>query len=155
MQRFHGSTIAGTTALALALGVAGLGQAQQDPGPGKKAGQKLDELGRSIKKGLQGAGDTIREQFSKVRNAVHNMDIAAREYGRLHWDKSLTTCALDLEVKGGTVTLRGDVPDAKAKVKAAELARETVGITEVVDQLNISPTPGIVPGSHADRPPGP
>ena len=51
------------------------------------------------------------------------MDVASRVYGRLHWDKTLTTSTLDLDVKGGVATLRGAVPDAKAK-EAVELAEE-------------------------------
>ena len=84
-------------------------------------GEKLDELGRTIKKGLQSAGDTIREQFGKTRAAVHNMDVASRVYGRLHWDKCLHGSVLDLEVKNDVVTLRGTVADTKARSKAVEL----------------------------------
>jgi osmotically-inducible protein OsmY len=117
----------------------GMGWAQQDPGPGKNAGQKLDEAGRSIKKGLEDVGDTIRNQFMKARQSVHDMGVISRVYGRLHWDKTLTSCNLNLDVKNGVVTLRGSVPSSKAKLKAVDLAADTVGIDKVIDELSIQP----------------
>jgi hypothetical protein len=119
----------------------------QEQDTGKKVGEKLDDLGRTIKKGLQDAGHTIREQFAKTRAAVHNMDLAARIYGRLHWDKCLNTSVVDLEIKDDVVTLRGTVPDAKARTKAVELARDTVGVSEVNDQLVIAAPQRISPAS--------
>jgi osmotically-inducible protein OsmY len=138
MRRIHGLTVAGLVPLALALGT-GPGWTQQDQGSGQKAGEKLDEAGRSIKKGIRDARDAIRDQFARAREAVHNMNIESRVYGRLHWDKALTTSTLDLDVKGGVVTLRGTVPDAKAKLKAVELAVDTEGVDKVIDQLAIQP----------------
>jgi hyperosmotically inducible periplasmic protein len=137
MKKIHGVIAAGLFGLSLILATGTTAIAQQQD-TGKKVGQQLDELGRTIKKGLQNAGETLREQFTKARAAVHDMDVMARVYGRLHWDKCLNTAELDLEVKEDVVTLRGAVPDAKAKVKAVELARDTVGVNEVVDELTIA-----------------
>ena len=64
--------------------------------------------------------------------------MSARVYGRLHWDKALNGSKVDIEVtEGGHTTLTGVVADAKAKAKAVELTRDTVGVTQVVDQLTI------------------
>jgi osmotically-inducible protein OsmY len=117
----------------------GMGWAQQEPGPGKSAGQKLDEAGRSIKKGFEDVGDTIRNQFVKARQSVHDMGVVSRVYGRLHWDKALTSSNLNVDVKNGVATLRGSVPSAKSKLKAVDLAADTVGIDKVVDELGIQP----------------
>ncbi len=130
--------VAEVLAVASGLGV-GFAWAQQEQPPADKANSKLDEAGRSFKKGLEEAGDAIRGQFERARNSVHNMDVASRVYGRLHWDKALTSSNIDLDVKNGVATLRGAVPDSKAKVKAVELAEDTVGITKVTDQLTIQP----------------
>jgi hyperosmotically inducible protein len=133
-------------ATGLALGVAcwgGLGRAQQE-GVGEKAGEKIDEVGRKFKKGLDKAEDAVRESFHKSRAAVHSMGVAARVYGRLHWDKSLNSSTLDVKVEDGVATLSGSVATAEAKAKATTLAAETVGVTRVVEQLTI-------PASEADR----
>ncbi len=152
MRRIHGVTTAGLVPLTLVLGT-GLGWTQQDQGSGQRAGEKLDEAGRSIKKGIRDTRDAIRDQFARVREAVHNMNIESRVYGRLHWDKALNTSTLDLDVKGGVVTLRGTVPNTKAKAKAVELAGDTEGVTKVIDQLAIQPALKTEPQSaHSPTP---
>src|SRR4051812_32089099 len=61
--------IAGTLlTLTTVLGV-GAGAALQEQGAGQRAGSKLDDAGRSIKQGLRGAGDAIRNQFAKARDS--------------------------------------------------------------------------------------
>lgn len=136
-----------TVAIALALGFAwwgGIGRAQQE-GPGEKAGEKIDDLGRKIKKGIDKAEDAVREGFHKTRDSVHSMSVAARVYGRLHWDKALHSSNLNVKVEEGVATLTGSVPTAEAKTKAVTLTAETVGIRRVVDELTI-------PASQADEP---
>jgi hyperosmotically inducible periplasmic protein len=143
MKKVYGITVA----LGLAMGVAwwgGVGRAQQD-GAGEKAGEKLDEIGRKIKKGLDKAEGAVREGFHKTRDSVHSMNVAARVYGRLHWDKALHSSALNVKVEDGVATISGSVPTAEAKSKAALLAAETFGVTKVIDELTI-------PASQADEP---
>jgi hypothetical protein len=143
-----------TLMLGVGAGWAVQGQGQE-PGPGEKTGGKLDEAGRSIKKGLQEVGETIRGQYAKARESVHNMGVASRVYGRLHWDKALHSSTLDIDVKNGIATLRGSVPDSKARLKAVDLAADTVGITKVVDQLTILPPSRTVPATSAETEPKP
>jgi hyperosmotically inducible periplasmic protein len=118
-----------------------LGGRAQPQGAGEKVGQKLDEAGRRIRRGAEQVGAGVREGFDRTRAAVHNMGVQSRVYGRIHWDKALTDAAIELEVKAdGATVLRGTVPDVAAKQKAVALARETVGVTRVIDQLTV-PTP--------------
>jgi hyperosmotically inducible protein len=146
--------IVAVTSLALAVvSWVGVGRAQQ--GAAGKAGEKLDEAGRVIKRGLQNAGETVREGFAKTREAVHGMGVESRVYGRLHWDKALNASSLDLVVRDGIVTLRGAVPDTAAKEKAVALTRDTVGVTLVIDQLTVLPPPRTVPAIPLAPPPRP
>src|SRR5262249_39146210 len=92
-----------------------------------------------IKEGFQRAKETIREEFAKTREAVHDMSIMGRVYGRLHWDKALNTSDLNLKVESGTVTLRGEGPCLEAQGKAVTLAKDTVGVGKVVDELTVRP----------------
>jgi hyperosmotically inducible periplasmic protein len=126
--------------VALAVGIAwcaGIGLAQQQEGVGEKAGEKIDEVGRKIKRGLEKAEDSVREGFHKTRDSVHSMGVAARVYGRLHWDKALHSSTLHVKVEEGVATLSGSVPTAKAKTHAVRLAAETVGVSKVIDELTI------------------
>jgi hyperosmotically inducible protein len=143
MKKVYG--IAVLVALGLfAAWAAGSGHAQQD-GPATKAGEKLDQVGRKIRKSLDRAESVVREGFHKTRESVHSMNVAARIYGRLHWDKALTTSNLNVKVEEGVATISGMVPTAEARAKAVTLTAETVGVNRVVNEL-------IIPASQADVP---
>ena len=71
--------------------------------------------------------------------------------------------ALELEVRDDAVVyLRGTVPDAEAKKRCRRPARDTVGVTQVVDELAVTPPAKVVPApqpavkspgtTSADRP---
>ena len=62
----------------------------------------------------------------------------------------LTSSTLDIDVKEGIATLRGSVPTAKAKARALELTRETVGVLQVIDQLAVEPPPRNAPATSSD-----
>lgn len=154
----QGATIMRTSRIAIALvGIAaatwsGIGRAQE--GPAEKTGGALDSAGRAIKRGVQGAGESIREGFSATKTKVNNMSLESRIYGRLHWDKDLTDSMIELEVQaGGIAVLRGNVMDTAAKTKAVALARDTVGVTSVVDQLAVAPPARVVPAQPAGAAP--
>jgi hypothetical protein len=120
----------------------------QQEGPAAKAGEKIDELGRAIKndietagesvrEGITKTGDTILEGFQKTRAAVHGMGLVPRIYGRLHWDKHLSKSHFVLAANGSSVTVRGIVPDESARTRAITLIEDTVGVTQVIDQLGV------------------
>ena len=124
-----------------------------------KAGEKIDEVGRAIKRGIVDAeetvrgglnktGETVREGFTKTRESVQGMGLIPRVYGRLHWDKALYSSTLFVKAEGGTVTIRGLVPDEAAKAKAIALTKDTVGVTRVIVQLTVaSPSVGTTSSS--------
>jgi hypothetical protein len=131
------------TAAVLAISWASPGQAQET---GKKVGEKLDEVGREIKAGLNQAGNAAKDQFARAKSSVHSMGVESRVYGRIHWDKALNDAMIDLTATGdGVVTLDGTVADARAKRRAVELTQDTVGVTRVVDRLAVRPAPSSGP----------
>ena len=106
MKKAYGAVAVALLVLVTAFG-GGIGQAQQ--GAPEKSKETLNEVGQAIKQGLQNAREVVREEFARTREMVHDMGIMSRVYGRLHWDKALTTSVLDLKVDAGVVTLRGTV----------------------------------------------
>jgi osmotically-inducible protein OsmY len=101
--------------------------------------EKASSAVKAVKKGVASAEEAIKEKYAQARLTVHNMAVEHRVYARLHWDKALNGSKFDVSVsEGGVATLTGAVADAKAKAKAAELASDTVGVTQVVDQLTVS-----------------
>jgi hyperosmotically inducible periplasmic protein len=144
------------------------GQAQPEPqdpqqeGVATKAAERLDDFGRAIKRGILNAedtvrdglnktGETVRESFAKTRDTVQSMGIPSRVYGRLHWDKEFQNIPLFVKAEGGTVTVRGTLPDDASKAKAIELIKDTVGVTRVIDQLNVISSSASVSPAAAKR----
>ncbi|WP_435011289.1 BON domain-containing protein [Tundrisphaera lichenicola] len=124
---------------ALAISWAGPARAQDT---GQSVGQKLDEVGQDIKEGFKDLGQAAKRQFAKAKESVENMGVQARVYGRIHWDKALNDATIELtSTDDGVISMNGTVADAKAKQRAVELARETVGVTRVVDRLAVRPAP--------------
>lgn len=107
----------------------------------ERAGQALDNAGRNIRRGVENA-------VARGEAAVRETDVFGRVYGRIHWDKKLADSVIELEVQAdGTTTLRGAVADAAAKKRAVVLARDTVGVTTVVDELTIADAARVIPAS--------
>jgi hypothetical protein len=151
MRKILGTFGAAVVALSF-VGWSVASRAQQDPPPdgaAAKAGEKLDELGRAIRRslidaeetvreGLNRTGETVRDGFARTRESVQGMGLVPRVYGRLHWDRALHTSPIFVKAEGGAVTIRGTVPDEAAKAKAISLAHDTFGVTRVIVQLNVA-----------------
>lgn len=115
--------------------------------------QGLNDAGRAVKRGFQSAGQAVSGGFQKTRTSVHNMELVSRVYSRLHWDKTLISSTMEIEVQaGGITTLTGVVPNEAAKAKAIALTADTVGVIQVVDQLTVGAVTSpatVVPGTPA------
>ena len=129
--------ILGIAAVAAIVGVSSL-SAQEPKTITEKIKAKAGSAVESIKKGAASAEGAISNQFHKAKGAVTNMEIEARVYARIHWDKTLAGSKIELGApKVGVISLTGTVGSDKAKAKAIELAGDTVGVTEVVDNLKV------------------
>ncbi|QDV38487.1 BON domain-containing protein [Tautonia plasticadhaerens] len=143
-----------TVTLAGMLVPASTGNAQllRPDGPAEQVGEvvggALDTAGRAVERGL-------RTAFARTRGAVESMEVIARVYSRLHWDKQLAGSRLYLESRpGGVVLLRGSVPSAEAADRAVALAASTLGVSQVVSEL-VAPDRAevVVPGSASPADP--
>ena len=122
---------------------------------GGRAGRR--EARQRRPRALRGAQDVtegVRRRFEVVRTDVSRMGVQPRVYSRIHWDKTLHDARIEVHMlRDGVVLLRGLVPDAAAKAHAVELARDTVDVTGVVDELEtVVPTPAPTttpPSRHA------
>ena len=56
-------------------------------------------------------------------------------------DDMVKATKIDVDTKDGVVTLTGNVDTAEVKSHAVEVARNTKGVTSVVDQLSVAPPP--------------
>lgn len=69
---------------------------------------------------------------------------------RLFWDGRVDASDVNVDVDAGTVTLRGSVPSSLARDAAVTDARNTAGVTGVVNQIGLEPRPTIQVPSEAE-----
>lgn len=106
-------------------------------GVAEKVGEKLDEVGRGLRRGASEVTEALRKRFEVVKTDVNRMEAQSRVYSRLHWDKGLNGLKIEVHMlRDGTILLRGQVPDTEARNRAVALARDTVGVSAVVDELS-------------------
>jgi hypothetical protein len=99
-----------------------------------------EQIGRQIDRGLERLGSELEETWTDIRRSIDKLSVQGRVYGRLRWDKEIDVDRLDIDVRGkDVVILTGTVADEAARRKAVQLARDTVGVREVVDQLVVAP----------------
>jgi osmotically-inducible protein OsmY len=99
-----------------------------------------EKIGRRIDKGLEQLSQEVQEAWTDVRAKVDKLGVQGRVYGRLRWDKSLAEEPIEVDVEGkDVVVLSGRVPDEETRQKALRLARDTVGVRDVLDRLRIEP----------------
>ena len=113
------------------------GAAQNSPpasqsGPAARIGEKID-------RGLSQVGSELSQAWAEVRKSVEKMGVQGRVYGRLHWDKALECANVEINVRDGqVVVLTGTVASSAAKLRAEQLANDTVGVSTVVNELSIA-----------------
>ena len=123
-------TSMGLAALWLAISPANL--AAQE-GLGERLGRELDEK-------LTDLSSELREGWAKVEQLVDKLGVRGRVYARVHWDKVLTSEPIRIDMEDASVVvLTGQVPDEAARKKAVRLAEDTVGVTRVIDRLEVKP----------------
>jgi osmotically-inducible protein OsmY len=59
---------------------------------------------------------------------------------RLATDRDVKGGSIDVDVKDGVVTLRGDVREARQKTQAERIAHKVKGVTKVINELRVVPT---------------
>lgn len=59
---------------------------------------------------------------------------------KLAVDETVKAYQVDVDTSNGVVTLSGDVETAAQKEHAVEIARNTEGVRDVIDQLRVNPT---------------
>jgi len=121
----------------LAAGQAPKAPPTPQPAPGT-AGAAA-QIGEKIDRGLSQIGAELKQGWEEMRKSVEKMGVQGRVYGRLHWDKALEGATLEINVRDAqVVVISGKVASAAAKQKAEDLARDTVGVGSVVNELTVA-----------------
>jgi hyperosmotically inducible protein len=84
------------------------------------------------------ANDTSVLGAGRSTGAIDDAQIVTKINTGLAADKDLSVFKIDVDSKGGMVTLKGSVPNAEAKTRAEEIAKSTKDVKSVENQLSVS-----------------
>jgi hyperosmotically inducible protein len=70
-----------------------------------------------------------------IREAAHETTITTKIKAKMALDDSVKSRTIDVATDGSTVTLSGTVGSTAERRRAVTLARETDGVTTVIDRL--------------------
>ena len=90
--------------------------------------EKAREEGRAV-------GERIAVATEKVKENVAEAALTTKIKAKMALDDSVKSRAIDVSTTGTTVTLSGTVRSAAERDRAMALARETNGVTSVIDRL--------------------
>lgn len=68
---------------------------------------------------------------------IEDQEIKTKVNAKFTGDSNVNPFRIDTDVREGVVYLRGEVTNAQAKARAEELARDTHGVTRVVNQVQV------------------
>jgi hyperosmotically inducible protein len=118
--------------------------AQDDPGPIRRAGQALDRAGKNIRY-------RVETEVSRGQEAVQDREVLHRVAKRIEWDKQFLGSTMRIEVQpGGRVVLRGSVLTDAVKLRAVDVASNTIGVAGVVDELAVVKDVKVIKTKPAD-----
>jgi len=83
-------------------------------------------------------GEKLAVATEKVKENVAEAALTAKIKAKMTLDDSVKARSIDVTTSGTTVTLTGSVHSQAEHDRAVALARETSGITNVVDRLTIA-----------------
>ena len=85
-------------------------------------------------------GAAVGEAAAKTKETVDELAITSKIKAKMVLDDSIKARTIDVITDGSTVTLKGTVRSESERNRATRLARETAGVSVVVDHLVIDPS---------------
>jgi osmotically-inducible protein OsmY len=82
-------------------------------------------------------GESVAEGANEAQRVVSDAGLTAKIKAKMALDDTISAAAIDVDSNGSTVTLSGRVGSQAERSRAVQLARETEGVTKVVDQLTV------------------
>jgi osmotically-inducible protein OsmY len=82
-------------------------------------------------------GERTADAAGQARRALSDGSLTAKIKAKMALDDSVKALDIDVDTNGTTVTLSGVVDTEAQRQRALQLARETAGVTRVVDRLQI------------------
>jgi hypothetical protein len=83
------------------------------------------------------AGETLAKGANEVQRVAADAALTAKIKSKMTLDDTLDTARINVDTADHVVTLKGTVNSESQRARALQLARETEGVTSVVDQLTV------------------
>ena len=80
-------------------------------------------------------GETVATGAARAEQVLTEGSLTAKIKAKMALDETVKALTIDIDTSGSVVTLSGSVNSAAEHAKALQLARETEGVTSVVDRL--------------------
>jgi osmotically-inducible protein OsmY len=100
-------------------------------------GDDRDLSDRASEAGRDGV-DRAREATADTQRVATDVSITAAVKGQLLADKMVSGLKIDVDTSNGVVTLNGTAKTRAEADQAARIARETMGVTSVVNNLRVT-----------------
>lgn len=154
---FHATAPHARVWLAMLVAGAALTLAGCDKSDNRTAGEKLDSAVAKTERAADTAaaktGEAVKDAKAKLESssttaevkdaaknagaAVDDAVITASVSAGLAKDPDLSAIKINVDTKGGAVSLKGPAPTAAAKARAEEIAKGVQGVTSVDNQLEV------------------
>jgi hyperosmotically inducible protein len=82
-------------------------------------------------------GEKAAVAAEKVKDTAREAAITTKIKAKMALDDSIKARSIDVSTDGSTVTLGGTVGSVAEHDRALALARETAGVTQVIDRLKV------------------
>jgi hyperosmotically inducible protein len=105
------------------------------------AGKAADEAKEAAGKIASTAADGARDAAGKLGDTVSDSALTAKIKSKMALDDHVKARAINVDTSAGVVTLSGVVASGDERKRAVQLARDTEGITRVVDRLEVGGGP--------------
>ena len=80
------------------------------------------------------------EPTPDVTQAVDDATVTTKIQAKFFLDRDVKAGGIDVKASGGVVTLEGTAPSAAVRDRAVQIARETAGVTQVIDRIAVGAT---------------
>lgn len=117
------------------LGVAGVAAYAQWSDNGAALRAKAAGFARETAK--REAGEFASKAADKASGTFSDAALTAKIKSKMALDDHVKARAIDIDTSGGVATLSGVVASSDERKRALQLARDTEGITRVVDELEV------------------
>ncbi len=103
----------------------------------EKTGNAIEKAASATKSAVVTGAKATADAVRKTPEKIDETWITTKIAGKINADDALEHVDVDVKVKQNVVTITGDVPSTALRDRVLRIARETVGVERVIDQMTV------------------